>query len=332
MQRVYLAIFTLGFATLGCKTKNPAQNSARETTLDQTEKPALLPPNHLQRLLRGENGARFIATPLIHQSRNFTCGAASLESVLLYWGDNLAEGKLQSLLRSDSENGTAYMRMIRLVEKLNDPKLRETILNETLAPDETGGVAVSQLPDDSDEIAATTGAFRKARKLRRQASQGQYTMNLFVNRTFYQGDGKDLPGCPAVAPKAINGPEQHNGLSLDRLKKYINDGQPVIVVMQAWAEYPLEKYRTSFDSGHYAVVTGYDAKNIYFMDPYTPGNYAFLPAEDFEARWHDYDGALSTGDEWLPCGGGYKLERFALVIRKEKTATGFRADDVTNMP
>ena len=38
---------------------------------------------------------------------------------------------------------------------------------------------------------------------------------------------------------------------------------------------------------HFRVV-GFDRKYLYFMDPSTLGNYAFIPIPEFLARWHDY--------------------------------------------
>jgi ABC-type bacteriocin/lantibiotic exporter with double-glycine peptidase domain len=69
----------------------------------------------------------------------------------------------------------------------------------------------------------------------------------------------------------------------------LDRGSPVIVAFQAWADAPAD-YSQDWDDGHYAVAVGYDEKSIYFMDPSTLGNYAYIPKAEFLDRWHDrYD-------------------------------------------
>ena len=79
------------------------------------------------------------------------------------------------------------------------------------------------------------------------------------------------------------------GMSLDELKSKIDKRLPVICLLQAWSKNP-QKYASDWVDGHYAVVTGYDHKNIYFMDPSTLGNFAYVPKDEFLKRWHDTDG------------------------------------------
>ncbi len=79
-------------------------------------------------------------------------------------------------------------------------------------------------------------------------------------------------------------------LTLPELRGYVDQAIPVMVCMQAWSDTPtLEAYRNDWEDGHWVAVVGYDAANIYVMDPSTLGNYAYVPAEEFDARWHDYD-------------------------------------------
>ena len=66
--------------------------------------------------------------------------------------------------------------------------------------------------------------------------------------------------------------------------------RPVILAIQAWADDPATiDWANTYEHGHYVVATGYDAKNIYFMDPYTRGTYTFIPRAQLEKRWHDVD-------------------------------------------
>jgi len=77
------------------------------------------------------------------------------------------------------------------------------------------------------------------------------------------------------------------GALLSDLKKALDGAKPVIVAIQAWGAKP--DYANEWEDGHFAVAIGYDAKNIYFMDPSTLGHYTYIPAGEFLARWHDYE-------------------------------------------
>jgi predicted double-glycine peptidase len=98
----------------------------------------------------------------------------------------------------------------------------------------------------------------------------------------------------------------HTHLPLEDLKKLIDARKPVMVLLQAWPESPVN-WSESWDEGHYAVAIGYDENNIYFMDPSTIGHYTFIPILEFMDRWHDLD-------------GGEKLIHFGMVITKQGPA------------
>lgn len=96
----------------------------------------------------------------------------------------------------------------------------------------------------------------------------------------------------------------HKDMTLADLKGIIDRKLPVIVLLQAWAGRPID-YRDAWTEGHYVVATGYDTKNIYFMDPSTLGNFAYIPEAEFVDRWHDTDGKE-------------KLTHFGMVVTKDK--------------
>lgn len=84
--------------------------------------------------------------------------------------------------------------------------------------------------------------------------------------------------------------ELHKGMLLSDLQSFIDDEVPVIVVIQAWnGSLEPVNYENEWDSGHYAVVVGYDDDNIILMDPSTLGNYTYIPRDEFVKRWHDQD-------------------------------------------
>ncbi|MBI2264303.1 MAG: C39 family peptidase [Armatimonadetes bacterium] len=80
-------------------------------------------------------------------------------------------------------------------------------------------------------------------------------------------------------------------LTIEDLEASIAQGVPVIVAAQAWREgADLDKpWLEVWDSGHYMVVIGTDAKNVYFEDPSIFGSRGYLSREEFLERWHDQD-------------------------------------------
>lgn len=79
-----------------------------------------------------------------------------------------------------------------------------------------------------------------------------------------------------------------NMWELGEVKGSIDDGRPVIVLLQAWAEryMTLEDWRADYDDGHYAIVIGYNNGILIFEDP-ASFRRTWLPEEEFLARWHD---------------------------------------------
>ena len=83
-----------------------------------------------------------------------------------------------------------------------------------------------------------------------------------------------------------------NGLTIDDLKRCIDKGFPVQLLIQAWAEDPLTVDWASEENGHYVVAVGYKDDIIIFEDP-SLFQRAYLPAKDLMPRWHCRD---SEGD------------------------------------
>jgi predicted double-glycine peptidase len=96
-------------------------------------------------------------------------------------------------------------------------------------------------------------------------------------------------------------------MSLADLKATIDKKLPVILCIQAWGDGPgTNNYRDEWNDGHYVVAAGYDEENIYFMDPSTIGNYAYIPAKELLERWHDTDGKE-------------RLCNFGMIISRDKS-------------
>jgi len=103
-------------------------------------------------------------------------------------------------------------------------------------------------------------------------------------------------------------------MAQDDTRNFIDNGVPVIVLIQAWAESPVD-YSRDWEDGHYAVAIGYDRDTVYFMDPSTLGNYTYLPNQEFLDRWHDED-------------KGVKLNRFGLIIQRENRKIHYDQDNI----
>ena len=108
--------------------------------------------------------------------------------------------------------------------------------------------------------------------------------------------------------------EVRTGMSMDDVRGFIDEGVPVIVLIQAWAESPVD-YSKDWEDGHYAVAIGYDREAVYFMDPSTLGNYTYLANREFLDRWHDED-------------KGERLTHFGLIITRPGRGTSYEQDRV----
>jgi ABC-type bacteriocin/lantibiotic exporter with double-glycine peptidase domain len=81
---------------------------------------------------------------------------------------------------------------------------------------------------------------------------------------------------------------------IDALEDKINQHQPVIVLIQAWAHKNLRPNdwrnvgKGSRDYGHYAVVMGFDDDFIVLRDP-NAVKQIWMRKEEFVARWHGGD-------------------------------------------
>lgn len=107
------------------------------------------------------------------------------------------------------------------------------------------------------------------------------------------------------------------GMTLEELKNHIDQKEPVLLAIQAWAD-AKDSYATyQNEDGHYVVAVGYDENNFYFMDPSTLGHYTYIPTAEFITRWHDYD---SYGQK--------TLIRFGLILTKPQT-TAYTPEVIT---
>jgi predicted double-glycine peptidase len=110
----------------------------------------------------------------------------------------------------------------------------------------------------------------------------------------------------------------HGDVTLAQLERAVDDGAPPIVDLQAWRD-TQHPWREVWDAGHYAVLVGYDAEHLFFMDPsvLTHGPYAYMPRAELDERWHDLAGprdervyrmtifVRGSGPRWTPGPDAY---------------------------
>jgi predicted double-glycine peptidase len=80
------------------------------------------------------------------------------------------------------------------------------------------------------------------------------------------------------------------GLELADLERALAEGASVIVDLQAWRDLSDLSWTETWEDGHYMVLLGMDAANLYFEDPSLLGTRGVIPRAEFVDRWHDYEG------------------------------------------
>jgi len=81
--------------------------------------------------------------PNVYQSTDYSCGAASLQAVLSYWGTNIREGVLMERLGTSEDNGTDPNDIVRVAKELGlDATMALNLTVEDLASSIRDGVPV----------------------------------------------------------------------------------------------------------------------------------------------------------------------------------------------
>lgn len=98
--------------------------------------------------------------------------------------------------------------------------------------------------------------------------------------------------------------EAKEGWSLREAKRYVDEGYPVIVLLQAWAEryMTLKEWRNHYEDGHYTILIGHSKGVLLFEDP-ASFRRTWLREYEFLARWHDLDSETNR-----------KYEQFGMVL------------------
>lgn len=100
--------------------------------------------------------------------------------------------------------------------------------------------------------------------------------------------GTPIEGIKKAAKKyGLKFREDYN-LSIDDLKKSIDDGKPVLIMIQAWTREDNPDWENEWDQGHYTVCIGYDKNRLFFSDPANIKK-TWLSNGDLNSRWHGWD-------------------------------------------
>jgi len=80
-------------------------------------------------------------------------------------------------------------------------------------------------------------------------------------------------------------------MELDTVKKYVDKGIPVLVMIQAWRDKKNNRLRDwlkDWKDGHWVIVIGYTRDKIVFNDPSSIKR-TWMKEKEFLARWHDLE-------------------------------------------
>jgi ABC-type bacteriocin/lantibiotic exporter with double-glycine peptidase domain len=77
--------------------------------------------------------------------------------------------------------------------------------------------------------------------------------------------------------------------TLADLREWLANGETVVVDFQAWREDKNTDWKDLWEDGHYAVAIALDDHYIYLMDPSTASGYTYIPLDEFQDRWRDYE-------------------------------------------
>ena len=77
-------------------------------------------------------------------------------------------------------------------------------------------------------------------------------------------------------------------MTVEDLRRCVDNGEIVIVDLQAWSEEKNPDWRKTWLDGHYVVLSGYKGERFLFADPSSEKS-VFLDASILEQRWHDED-------------------------------------------
>lgn len=124
-------------------------------------------------------------------------------------------------------------------------------------------------------------------------------------------DGTSVASMVAVARGHGFQVKACSGWTLREVKRTVEAGDPVIVLLQAWANryMTVEDWSKEYDHGHYAIVIGFAKGVVLFEDP-ASFRRTWLREREFLARWHDRD---KKTNETFECFGMVLMGKKAVL-------------------
>jgi predicted double-glycine peptidase len=108
--------------------------------------------------------------------------------------------------------------------------------------------------------------------------------------------------------------EVRDNLTLDEVQRFTAEVGPMIALGQVWRSQKSADVapEDEWDNGHYIVVLGVDAQNVYFQDPYLTMGKVVVTRRMFERHWHQIMGGAAAQNP--------KLMHLGIMIRGERPA------------
>lgn len=120
--------------------------------------------------------------------------------------------------------------------------------------------------------------------------KGPLNEKLVTDQLGIDKSGTDPFQIKNVLDKYILRYKEYRGMTIEQLIYHINRREPVLIMLQAWGN--IEKYRKckkGCNDGHWLIAIGYDSENIYFEDPALTISRGYIPINELDNRWHDYE-------------------------------------------
>jgi ABC-type bacteriocin/lantibiotic exporter with double-glycine peptidase domain len=137
--------------------------------------------------------------------------------------------------------------------------------------------------------------------------------NLLDSLDVSEDDGTSVKNIEKVLKKKYNIETKQLTLTIDSLKKLLDQDKPVLMLIQAWPNKEKkdeDDWVEEWNEGHYVIAVGYTDKQIIFEDPSSVVR-AYIPFEELDKRWHDFD--------VTPSGKEKKLDHWGMIFSKDDT-------------
>lgn len=102
---------------------------------------------------------------------------------------------------------------------------------------------------------------------------------------------------------------EYRPMTAHQLARSLDRGRPVLLMLQAWRDGGARAWRDVWDSGHWVVAIGYDARGVYFEDPSLADARGFLAHDALDERWHDIEGVEER-----------RVHRYGIAIWRQRVA------------